>query len=69
MKTPCIKCARFSLQRAPKEEARKGYGRCLAQPVDVLLHIDRDVRCRDFKPASDDQVESRRVWWMQHTSK
>lgn len=69
MRPFCMACDRFSLKRAPVDEARKGYGRCLSQVVDVLMHVTRDVRCRMFSAAPRDQVESRRTWWMQHSAK
>jgi hypothetical protein len=65
----CMSCARFSLRHAPKEEVEKGYGRCLAHPVDVLMHISRDVKCRDYRTAPADRVEARRVWYAQQRTK
>jgi hypothetical protein len=68
-KTECIACSSFNLKRAPPDEARKGYGRCMLHPVDVLMHITRQVKCRDYSPGLEPQVEARRTWWIEHRAK
>lgn len=69
MRNCCTCCAHFSMRHAPPAEAAKGYGRCLVQPVDVLMRVDRDVRCRQFRPTSAETAARRREWFAQHLAK
>lgn len=69
MSTPCISCARFTLRGAPADMLEQGRGRCLALAVNVYPHIERNVKCREFRALPENEVSGRRSWWLQKRDK
>jgi hypothetical protein len=63
MSTPCISCAKFTLKGAPSEMLAQGRGRCLALAVNVYPHIERNVKCREYRGLPENEVSGRKTWW------